>query len=71
MKVEPNHLLKALRSVEAINDIFNPTERLEKQIVEFDRKIARLFGTTGTSASKYAEPHGDEKVTAARMRGIT
>ena len=44
MKVEPNHLLKALRSaVEAINDMFNPTERLEKQIVELDRKIARSF----------------------------
>jgi hypothetical protein len=58
-------------AVEAINDIFNPTERLEKQIVELDRIIARLFGTPGTSASKCVEPHGDEKVTAARMRGIT
>ena len=57
MKVEPNHLLKALRStVEAIDDIFNPTERLEKQIVELDRKIAEIFCATGTSASKCADP---------------
>jgi hypothetical protein len=30
-------------AVEAINDVFNPTERLEKQIVELDRKIDRML----------------------------
>jgi hypothetical protein len=59
-------------AVEAINDIFNPTERLEKQIVELDRKIGRLFCITSAYASKCAKSHTIEKVTAAaRMRGIT
>jgi hypothetical protein len=46
--------------VEAINAIFNPTERLEKQILELDKKIGLYFCTTGTSSNKYAdaEPNG-------------
>jgi hypothetical protein len=50
---------------------FSILSRNLKQIIELDRKIGQLFCTTGTSASKCAELHGDEKVTtAARMREV-
>jgi hypothetical protein len=57
-RVEESISSKNKSVVEAINEIFNPTERLEKQIAELDRKIGQLSYGTGILSSK--GPAADE-----------
>ena len=51
-RVEESVVSNNRSAVEAINDIFNPTERLEKQIVELDRKIDSILHGTSLLDSK-------------------
>lgn len=44
--------------VEAINAIFNPTERLEKQILELDKKLVCTFALLATLQTYIQKPHG-------------
>ncbi len=44
--------------VEAINAIFNPTERLEKQILELDKKMVCTFALLVTLQTNMQKPHG-------------
>jgi hypothetical protein len=49
-RVEESIILKNKPVLEAITEIFNPTERLEKQVAELDNKVSQLlefFGPNG------------------------
>ena len=56
-------------AVEAINDIFNPTERVEKQIVELDGKIDSILHGTNLLDSKILKETRAE--TDSPSRGFT
>jgi hypothetical protein len=59
-RVEESVTHKGKCVAEAINDVFNPTERLEKQIAQLDRKFDRLFWEADIFDSKILKQVGAE-----------
>ena len=71
-RVEESISSKDRSVVESINDIFNPTQKLEKQIAELSRKVDQLFygNDIRTSKSLAVEYDGVDDITK-RRRSVT
>ena len=71
-RVEESISSKDKSVVESINDIFNPTQKLEKQIAELSRKVDQLFygNDIRTSKSLAVEYDGVDDITK-RRRSVT